>query len=59
MKTVKVPSWNAWKNLMPGSRPMLHIHEVVEAPTPCDEPYLQPLKGGTPLFFVVPIKKVY
>jgi hypothetical protein len=57
MKSVKLPSWSAWKNLMPGSKTTLHIHGVVLAPTPCDEPYLSPLRGATPLLFELKFKK--
>jgi hypothetical protein len=57
MKTLKIPSWYAWKNVIPGSKPTLHIHGVAFAPTLCDEPYLEPQRGPTPLVFALKFKR--
>jgi hypothetical protein len=59
MKTIKVPSFRAWKNVQPGinRKPTLHITGIVYA-TLCQTPYLKPLKGSAGLMFEVAFKTI-
>jgi hypothetical protein len=59
MKTIPVPSFHAWKNMLPGSnrKPTLHITGIVYA-TLCQTPYLKPLREPEVLMFEVAFKTI-
>jgi hypothetical protein len=58
MKNTTIPWWIAYKDTMPGpgAKPTLHIRGCVFA-TPCEKPYLKPLKEPEILLFELAIEK--